>query len=332
MNSTTEREDTRGTVPATTSARLSEAELVDYARTRIEKGSRSFAGAARLFAPSVRNDAYLLYAWCRHCDDEIDGQELGFSTARPSQAATEETLARLRAETIAAIEGNPGTPVFQALQQVVTKHAIPASYPLDLIEGMAMDVRGESYRTLGDTQRYCYHVAGCVGVMMAMIMGAKDRLTLQRACDLGLAFQLTNIVRDVSADAAVDRVYLPGDWLAEAGVPQDAVLMAEHAQDVHAVKLRLLDEADRYYASAFYGLGHLPLRSAAAIAAARRVYREIGVVVREAGALGGGRRAKVSSHRKRINVVKAVGDTFAAKVIAPLWPGPARTGLWTLPE
>ena len=304
----------------------SEAELVAFSQERIERGSKSFAGAARLFSPEVRARAYMLYAWCRHCDDEIDGQELGFNTAEAAGAATAETLARLRDATVVAVEGRAVEPIFLALQTVVAKHGIPAKYPLDLIEGMAMDVRRQEYRTLEDTLTYAYHVAGCVGVMMAMIMGVRDRATLERACDLGLAFQLTNIARDVAADAGVGRVYLPGDWLAEAGVPVGGVGSAEHAEAVHEVTLRLLDEADRYYRSAYYGIARLPGRSALAIAAARRVYSDIGSVVRE-GAVG---RAKVSGARKKWNVVKAAGDVVAAKTMGTVIAAPPRVGLWTM--
>ena len=290
----------------------SEAELIAFSRERIERGSKSFAGAARLFSPEVRASAYMLYAWCRHCDDEIDGQELGFNTADARGAASAETLARLREKTLAAVAGRVTEPIFLALQTVLAKHAIPSKYPLDLLEGMAMDVRRQEYRTLEDTLTYSYHVAGCVGVMMAMIMGVRDQATLERACDLGLAFQLTNIARDVAADAGVGRVYLPGDWLAEAGVLE--------------VTLRLLDEADRYYASAYYGIARLPGRSALAIAAARRVYSDIGNVVRE-GAPG---RATVSGARKRWNLVKAVGDVVAAKTAGTVMVAPPRVGLWTM--
>jgi 15-cis-phytoene synthase len=306
----------------------SEAELIAFSRERIERGSKSFAGAAALFSPEVRASAYMLYAWCRHCDDEIDGQELGFNTAKAGAAASAEALERLREKTIAAVEGRAVEPIFLALQTVVAKHAIPAKYPLDLIEGMAMDVRREAYATLQDTLTYAYHVAGCVGVMMAMIMGVRDQATLERACDLGLAFQLTNIARDVAADAGVGRVYLPGDWLSEAGVPVGGVGLLEHASGVHEVTLRLLAEADRYYGSAYYGIARLPGRSALAIAAARRVYGDIGNVVRE-GAIG---RAKVSSARKRWNVVKAVGDVAAAKAVGAVVAAPPRVGLWTIKE
>ncbi len=326
--------------PPTTHAKLRDAphdrvwtsdEIAAFSRDRIERGSKSFAGAARLFSPNVRVSAYKLYAWCRHCDDEIDGQDLGFNTAAAPTAATHVRLERLRAQTLDAIHGQATDPIFLALQQVVAEHKIAAHLPLDLIEGMAMDVRQETYQTLDDTLRYSYHVAGCVGVMMTMIMGARDRATLDRACDLGIAFQLTNIARDVATDTAVGRVYLPADWLAEHGVPAGGVGDLAHRAAVHDVTLRLLDEADRYYASAYHGLSHLPMRSALAIAAARRVYSDIGNVVRERGVSGAQTRASTSSSRKLLGITNASFDTLAAHTWGRLRTPCPRAGLWTMP-
>ena len=307
-------------------------EIVAFSRERIEKGSKSFAGASRLFSPDVRASAYMLYAWCRHCDDEIDGQDLGFNTPTAATAATHERLERLRAATLAACRGQAREPIFIALQTVVARHDIPERHPMELIEGMAMDVRAERYRSLDDTLRYSYHVAGVVGVMMAMIMGAREAATLDRASDLGIAFQLTNIARDVIADAGVGRVYLPADWLREAGVAEDAVGAPENRAAVHAVTVRLLDEADRYYASAGQGLGDLPLRSALAIAAARRIYRDIGTVVRSSGPAGSVTRARVGTARKMLGIAAASSDTLWAHTSARLLTPVVRDSLWTMPR
>ena len=308
---------------------LDEAALIALCRERIEKGSKSFAVAARLFHPSVRASAYMLYAWCRHCDDEIDGQDLGHNTSKAAIAPTQAVLCALRDQTTAAVEGRASEPIFLALQTVVAKHAIPAHLPLDLIEGMAMDVRATRYETLEDTLLYSYHVAGCVGVMMACIMGVRDRATLDRACDLGIAFQLTNIARDVRADARIGRTYLPEAWLREAGIPLGSVGDPAYGDAVHGVTVRLLDEADRYYASAYEGLKHLAFRSALAIATARRVYSDIGNVVREGGAQDRGR-ASVSSARKRWNFANAVVDTIDAHTMSRLRRPRARADLWTM--
>lgn len=309
-------------------------EIVAMSRERIERGSKSFAAAARLFDPATRASAYMLYAWCRHCDDEIDGQDLGHNTAAATTSATEVRLDGLRARTIGAIEGRAEEPIFLALETVLARHEIPPRHPLELIDGMAMDVAGHRYRTLEDTLLYSYHVAGVVGVMMAMVMGARAPATLDRASDLGIAFQLTNIARDVIADARVGRVYLPEDWLAEVGVAATpgSVAADGNRAAVHGVTLRLLDEADRYYASAGSGLAELPLRSAMAIAAARRVYSDIGNVVREQGHNGSGQRARVGRIRKLSGLVTATGEALSAHALARWRPAGDRTGLWTMPR
>lgn len=311
------------------------AEIVDLSRDRIERGSKSFAAAARLFDRTTRASAYMLYAWCRHCDDEIDGQDLGHNTAAATTAATTERLEMLREKTLQAIAGQAREPIYVALQTVLAQHEIPARHPLELVDGMAMDVAGHRYETLEDTLLYSYHVAGVVGVMMAMVMGARNPDTLDRASDLGIAFQLTNIARDVMADASVGRVYLPKDWLDEAGIVgtlPHAILAEENTAPVHAVTLRLLEVADRYYESAGQGLADLPLRSAMAIAAARRVYSGIGTVVRKRGARGSSQRARLGRLRKLSGLVTATGDALAAHAAAG-WSKPTpRTGLWTMPR
>ena len=310
--------------------------VVEYSRDLIEKGSKSFAGAARLFDGDTRASAYMLYAWCRHADDEIDGQELGHAPACGSPAATDEPhmrLARLRRRTERALAGEAEEPVYEALARVVSKHGIPPRHPLELIEGFAMDVEGRRYDTLEDTCSYCYHVAGVVGVMMAMIMGVRDRETLNRACDLGIAFQLTNIARDVVPDAEAGRLYLPADWLAEAGIPATPRDVADPANRAAVFKVaeRLLNEAERYYVSARHGLPALPIRAAWAIAAARRVYRDIGGVVRQRRSRAWDQRAVVSRYRKMLSVLYAGLSISRAHLRGALTGAPARVGLWTRP-
>jgi 15-cis-phytoene synthase len=304
--------------------------IVEHSRQLIEKGSKSFAGAARLFDEDTRASAYMLYAWCRHCDDEIDGQELGHNLPNAPVTSPAVRLAGITSRTVAAINGRPLTgadqPVFEALARVVAKHQIPQRHPLELIEGFRMDVDERSYDTLDDTLSYCYHVAGVVGVMMTMIMGVRTRETLNRASDLGIAFQLTNI-----PDAIAGRVYLPAQWLAEAGVPAGEVANPAHRQAVFRVVERLLDEADRYYRSARYGLPQLPLRAAWAIAAARRIYRKIGFVVRERGSNAWDTRASVSHRGKMAQAAMgglSIGRARASKAVKA---APSRDGLWTMP-
>lgn len=248
-------------------------------KASIVKGSKSFRSASRLFDAEVREDAWLLYAWCRRCDDEIDGQDHGFGHEDLSSEEQQRRLARLYDLTRRALAGETmDDQTFAAFQRVALRHRLPDRWPLDLLDGFAMDVEHREYRTIDDVMAYCWHVAGVVGVMMARVMHVTDPAVLRRAQDLGLAFQLTNISRDVIEDAQGGRVYLPADWLVEAGISPTAEAVADPANRavVHAVTTRLLAVAEPYYDSARDGLRGLPFRSSMAIAAARGVYREIG--------------------------------------------------------
>ena len=298
----------------------------------IATGSKSFAAAARLFAPQTRADAVMLYAWCRHADDVIDGQVLGHDAQSPAPDAQAKRLAELKARTRAALDGNRSDdPVFEALRQVVRRNGIPDRHPMELIKGFEMDVDGRVYQNENDTLDYCYHVAGVVGVMMAMIMGARDEAVLDRASDLGLGFQLTNIARDVIEDAETGRVYLPEDWLRDAGVK--AVDPDDRSQRaiLHRLAIRLVDRAEPYYRSAYLGLSALPFRSAWAVAAARRVYRDIGQQVRTRGQEAWESRISTSKQRKLALLALALFDVLATR-FRSTDPQPGRGNLYQRPR
>jgi 15-cis-phytoene synthase len=286
--------------------------LLEESRAAIRVGSRSFARASLLFDPRTRDSAHLLYAWCRHCDDEIDGQHLGHDAASPRDHT--ERLERLRRLTRAALAGEEtGDPHFAALQRVARYHGIPERHPLELIDGFAMDVAGRRYGTLEDTLEYCYHVAGVVGVMMGYVMGAREPAALRRAADLGLALQMTNIARDVVPDAEQGRVYLPGAWLDEAGVPRTGLADPSRRAPLARLARRLLAEAEPYYASADRGLGYLTFRSAWAVAAARRVYAEIGHLVESRGERAWDARTVVPKRRQTALVMRAALDALGRR-------------------
>lgn len=306
--------------------------VVDHGRAVIEQGSKSFAAAAKLFDPATRARAFMLYAWCRHCDDETDNQVLGFNASRPANGEGRARVDRLREQTRRALAGEPtDDPIFAGFQRVVTETEIPHRYPLEHLDGFVMDTEGRQYRTFDDTVEYCYHVAGVVGVMMAYIMGVRDEPTLDRATDLGLAFQLTNICRDVMDDAEVGRVYLPRDWLAEAGVPAEAITEPEHRTGVFEVVRRVLDVADRYYASSWLGISQLPPRSAWAVAAAHAVYCDIGRLILDRGPRAWDRRASTGKARKLALVLGAGPKSWVARHWGKGPGDEARAGLWTRP-
>ena len=310
---------------------MSEA-LMQHATQTIEVGSKSFAAAAKLFDAETRRGVLMLYAWCRHCDDVVDGQELGFAPAAsapaPHDAAQE--LALLRDQTRRAYAGEPmRDPAFAAFQEVALQYGIEPRHAYDHLAGFAMDVEGARYETIEDTLRYCYHVAGVVGLMMANIMGARDPAVLDRACDLGLAFQLTNIARDIVDDAHIGRCYLPAAWLREAGIPQDEIALPRHREALARIAARLVDHAEPYYASAYAGLAALPLRSAWAIATARLVYRQIGIVVKRRGPRAWDTRAGTSKFTKLWLLLRGGLDALSSRIRTRSSPRPAR--LWSRP-
>ena len=306
--------------------------LVAASRAAIARGSKSFAMASRLFDPVLRDRATLLYAWCRHADDVIDGQADGFGRVEYAGTAAER-LAELETKTQAALAGATGGGLpFAALARVAAETAMPERYPLDLIEGFRSDVEERRFVTFDDTLTYCYHVAGCVGVMMAIVMGVApdDRATLERACDLGMAFQLNNIARDVVEDAGNGRCYLPEEWLAAAGLEGASFAAPANRAALAAVVARLVDEAERYEASSRFGTPALPPRAAWAVLAAADIYGGIGRRVRAEGAAALDRRVTTSKAEKMLAVARSLPLALSR---ARRWPapGPSRAGLWTMP-
>jgi phytoene synthase len=299
-------------------------------RRTIARGSKSFHFASRLLPRPARHSAWLLYAWCRHCDDTIDAQVLGQAPATPRHDARR-ALALLIEQTDRALgEGPLDGPPFEALRQVARDHDLPARYVREHLRGFAMDVEGTQYTMVEDTVAYAYRVAGVVGEMMAWLMGVRDRDTLDRAADLGIAFQLTNVARDVLDDAAVGRVYLPQAWLREEGLGPSDLTRTESRAALSRVVIRLLDEADRYYRSAADGIEQLGSREAWSIESARRIYREIGTEVRRRGPRAWDRRVVITSPKK-LTLVMEAARAMRPRRQAPTPLGP-REGLWPIPS
>lgn len=286
---------------------MDRAALVETARDSIAKGSKSFALASKLFAPDVRERAWLLYSWCRKCDDIADGQDHGGALTRVEDAA--ERLAFLRDLTERALAGETtGDPAFDALGLVAKECALPPQWPRDLIQGFAMDAADFSPRTEADLLSYCYHVAGVVGLMMAVIMGVSpdDEDTLKRANDLGLAFQLANIARDVSEDADAGRCYIPAAWLAEADIPPGEHMKPHHRPAMARIAQRLADLSAGYEASARIGARRLPFRSRWAVLSAAGIYGDIAREVARRGDHAWDRRVVTSKAAKAGWVARAL--------------------------
>lgn len=294
------------------------------------KGSSSFRFATQLFGRTLREDVWQLYAWCRYCDDEIDGQDHGHDAAQPSTEEPSARLDRLRRLTTAALAAEPvEEPAFKAFQRVALQHGLPARWPLELLGGFAMDVEQRAYATTEDLLEYCWGVAGVVGVMMAIIMGVQDEAVLRRAQDLGIACQLTNICRDIAEDAATDRVYLPSDLLAGVGLSATHRTLAapENRAALFGVVRDMLALAERYYTSSRAGLRFLPFRGALAVAAARNIYREIGRRILRKGPEALGARMTVPKPAMVLLVMKGILTVIWSRLEPRQVP--VRAQLWT---
>ena len=197
-----------------------------------------------LFLPTERRRAITaLYAYCREVDDVVD------ECTDPGVARTK--LAWWREEVARLYEGKPQHPVARALADVIQPYGITQDQLLTVIDGLAMDLEYNRYPDFDTLKLYCHRVAGVVGLMSARIFGYTDARTLEYAADLGLAFQLTNIIRDVGEDARRNRVYLPLDELAKAGLDA-AKIVHGNAQDSDGPAFRQLMEQQVVRAQATY--------------------------------------------------------------------------------
>ncbi len=264
-------------------------------RMLLAGGSRSFHAASRLLPRRVMAPATALYAFCRVADDLIDAP--GGSAELP---ALHGRLDRIFA-------GAPDAhPADRALSAVVAQYRMPRALLDGLLEGFQWDAAGRRYETLADLQAYAARVAGTVGAMMAVLMGARAEDVVARACDLGVAMQLSNIARDVGEDARAGRLYLPLSWLREAGIePGDFLANPVFTPALGSVVRRLVGEAEALYARADAGIAALPLACRPGIGAARLLYAGIGHRVAVAGGNSVDRRAVVSKSRKLLAVGRA---------------------------
>jgi phytoene synthase len=260
----------------------------------------------------VREPASALYAFCRLADDAVDnGQD--------KRAAVE----LLRHRVHSAYEGRPYPHAAdRSLAAIVRHYAIPRLAFDALLEGFEWDASGIQYETLEDLCAYAARVAGTVGAMMALLMGVRSATGVARACELGVAMQLSNIARDVGEDARMGRIYLPLEWLREAGIDTEHWLTKpEFNSGVGSVVQRLLSVADDLYARVDSGVAELPISCRPGINAARYLYAQIGHEVSRRGLDSVSQRAVVAPSRKAF---------WLANALVRLWPSCPGTFLPTL--
>ncbi len=218
-----------------------------YCEEKCRSSGSSFTSSFRFLPKDKREAMTVLYAYCREIDDVVDE----CSDAHVART----TLNWWRNEVAAVYAGKPTHPVCQALVPVVQQFRLPQEHLQEIIDGMEMDLDQPRYADFKSLQLYCYRVASVVGLLSAEIFGYTDRATLKYAHDLGIAFQLTNIIRDVGEDARRNRIYLPMDEMQQFGVTAADILQTRETDNFQKLMAFQIERARRYYRQAFE---HLP--------------------------------------------------------------------------
>ena len=214
----------------------------DYCQQKAASSGSSFYYSFMFLPPNRRRAITALYAFCREVDDVVDEcQDLQIAATK---------LAWWRQEVAKLYAGKPDHPVTQALLPVTAEFAVPQEQLLEIIDGMEMDLQQSRYLDFKALSLYCYRVASVVGLLAAEVFGYQDRKTLKYAHDLGMAFQLTNIIRDVGEDARRGRVYLPLDELKRFEVSVADILNAQHSDNFRKLMEFQIERAEQYYSQA----------------------------------------------------------------------------------
>lgn len=281
---------------------------IEACRAAIRNGSLSFHAASRLLPAKVRDRTLVLYAFCRLADDSVDD-----STEKAAAVTALDRRLDL------AYAGRPlNAPFDRAFARLVEEVGMPRALPEALIEGLAWDAANRRYDDFPALCGYAARVASAVGAMMCVLMGVRDRDRLARACDLGLAMQITNIARDVGEDARADRLYLPRDWLDAAGInPDTLAAMPRTTPELAALVARLLAHADDFYRRAEPGIAALPLTCRPGIMAARLVYAGIGTELARLGHDSIAHRARTGTAQK-LRFLALAGARSALVGVMPL--------------
>lgn len=215
----------------------------DYCQQKAAQSGSSFYYSFRFLPPEQRRAITALYAFCREVDDVVD------ECSDPLLAANK--LNWWRGETTAMFNGNPSHPVCIALSPFLERFNLSQEYFQEIIDGMEMDLQQNRYQDWKELSLYCYRVASAVGLLTIEIFGYEDRNTIKYAKDLGMAFQLTNIIRDVREDAQRDRIYLPLQDLQQFAISEQDILNFQQSSQLEALLQHYTHKAREYYHSAF---------------------------------------------------------------------------------
>lgn len=214
-----------------------------YCQNQTRNSHSSFYLSFLFLPPDKRRAINALYAFCREVDDVVD-ECTDSKTARTRLAWWRDEIAQL-------FQGHPHHPISRALEKAVHRFDLPEEHFMEIIDGMEMDLENNRYETFQELTLYCYRVAAVVGLMVAEIFGYRERATRKYAHDLGMAFQLTNIIRDVGEDARRGRIYLPRAEMARFGVNEGDLGARRTSEALQRLLQFHAERAHHYYQSAF---------------------------------------------------------------------------------
>jgi phytoene synthase len=236
--------------------------------SKIVRKARSNFFWSFIFLDSEKRDAiFAAYAFARHTDDLVDDA--------PSVEKATDRLRAWRSELEACYDGSPSEDITIALQPVASRYSIPKAYFDDLIDGVELDLTKNRYATFEELQTYCYRVASVVGLICIEIFGYTDSRTKDYAINLGMALQLTNILRDVGEDANRDRIYLPQDELDRFDCSTNQILNREYNQQFQDLMAFQCDRARSYYKAAANHLSDADRKSMFPAETMGRIYSAI---------------------------------------------------------
>ena len=285
----------------------------------IKEGSHSFYAASKLLPKYVRDPAIVLYAFCRIADDVVD-----------QESKIKNPVQDLRKRLDLVYSGQPRNySTDKAFAALVKSYELPKELPLALIEGLKWDQDGRRFRNLSELYSYCARVASSVGVMMCILMNVRDGDTLARACDLGIAMQLTNIARDIGEDARINRIYIPTEWMEKSGISIEKFLEnPENFPEVSFFVKQLLNKADYFYKRAAAGYFSLPRECRPGIFSAGKIYSQIGKHIAASNYDSITRRAYTTTFEKFLLLLSSIGNSALTTVM----PIPSTIHASALPE
>ena len=278
-----------------------------YCRDVSKMHAKTFYFASRFLPPEKRNACYSIYAFCRYIDDLVDKYIFRSLNSEESLQKLAEAVEEWRRQLKALYKGEYiDHPIMIALKDTISKFGIPENLPNELIDGVNMDITKTRYENFEDLKIYCYKVASVVGLMTTHVFGFRNDEAFGYAVDLGIAMQMTNILRDIKEDSLQGRIYLPAEEMKMSGYTEDELMRQTQNSSFRELMEYQVKRAADYYDVADKGISMLERDSRVAVGLMSRNYRKILNVIKENDFNIFSKRVYVPIHRKLADVPSVV--------------------------